>query len=33
MDGPLVDEEQFPRADIDVRAVRQARHRVICKWL
>lgn len=30
MDGPLVDEEQFPRADIDVRAVRQARHRVIC---
>lgn len=30
MDGPLVDSEQFPRADIDVRVVRQARHRVIC---
>jgi len=31
MDGPLVDAEQFPRADIDVRVVRHARQRVICK--
>lgn len=28
--GPLVDEEGFPRADIDVHAVRQARHRLAC---
>jgi len=31
MDGPLVDAQQFPRADIDVRVVREARHRIICK--
>jgi len=31
MDGPLIDEEQFPRSDIDIRVVRQARHRVVCK--
>lgn len=30
MDGPLVDDQQFPRADIDVRVVREARHRIIC---
>jgi len=31
MNGPLVDEQQFPRTDIDVRVIRQARHRVICE--
>jgi len=31
MDGPLVDNQQFPRTDIDVRVVRDARHRIICK--
>lgn len=30
MNGPLVDDQQFPRADIDVRVVREARHRIIC---
>ncbi|GFE54760.1 proteasome regulatory protein protein [Babesia ovis] len=30
MTGPLVDAEQFPRSDIDVYAVRNARHRVHC---
>ncbi|CDJ27829.1 26S Proteasome non-ATPase regulatory subunit 9, putative [Eimeria mitis] len=30
LDGPLVDEEGFPRADIDVHAVRDARHRLAC---
>ncbi|KAK1442860.1 hypothetical protein BgAZ_303780 [Babesia gibsoni] len=28
MKGPLVDEEQFPRSDIDVYAIREARHRI-----
>lgn len=28
--GSLVDEEGFPRADIDVHAVREARHRLAC---
>lgn len=28
--GPLVDEEKFPRSDIDVYAVREARHRIYC---
>ncbi|KAL8273868.1 hypothetical protein Esti_002191 [Eimeria stiedai] len=28
--GPLVDEEGFPRADIGVYAVREARHRLAC---
>ncbi|GIX64285.1 proteasome regulatory protein [Babesia caballi] len=27
---PLIDKEQFPRSDIDVYAVRDARHRVRC---
>ena len=31
IDGPLVDEEGYPRADIDVYAVRHARHRIACK--
>ena len=31
MTGPLVDEEGFPRSDIDVYAVRTARNRVICE--
>lgn len=30
MDGPLVDREQFPRSDIDVYTVRQARHKISC---
>ena len=33
MDGPLIDEEQFPRNDIDVYTVRHARHRIICKYI
>lgn len=28
--GPLVDEEGFPRADIDVHSVREARHKLAC---
>lgn len=28
--GPLVDEEGFPRADIDIYSVRQARNRIAC---
>ena len=31
IDGPLVDKEGYPRADIDVYAVRHARHRIACK--
>ncbi|CAD6231704.1 GSCOCG00001544001-RA-CDS [Cotesia congregata] len=31
MNEPLVDAEDFPRADIDVYQVRQARSRIICK--
>ena len=31
MDGPLVDAEGFPRADIDVYSVRHARHSIICE--
>lgn len=30
MDGPLVDAEQFPRNDIDIPTVREARHKIIC---
>ncbi|KAK1938443.1 putative 26S proteasome non-ATPase regulatory subunit 9 [Babesia divergens] len=30
MKGALVDNEQFPRSDIDIYAVRDARHRVYC---
>jgi len=30
MDKPLVDSEGFPRADIDVYQVRDARHKVAC---
>lgn len=30
MDDPLVDSEGFPRSDIDVYAVRTARHRILC---
>jgi 26S proteasome non-ATPase regulatory subunit 9 len=30
MTGPLVDADQFPRSDIDLCAVRQSRHKVIC---
>ncbi|EDO06410.1 26S proteasome non-ATPase regulatory subunit 9 domain protein [Babesia bovis T2Bo] len=30
MKGPLVDEEQYPRSDIDICAVRNARHRINC---
>ena len=31
MDDPLVDEDGFPRADIDVYQVRHARHNIRCK--
>ncbi len=31
MDGPLIDSEGYPRADIDVYSVRHSRHRIICK--
>lgn len=30
LDGPLVDEEGFPRSDIDVHAIRDARHQLAC---
>ncbi|XP_013415550.1 26S proteasome non-ATPase regulatory subunit 9-like [Lingula anatina] len=30
MDGPILDEEQYPRSDIDVYTVRHARHRIAC---
>ncbi|KAM4808938.1 26S proteasome non-ATPase regulatory subunit 9 [Rhinophrynus dorsalis] len=30
MEGPLVDREGYPRADIDVYQVRHARHNIIC---
>ncbi|KAI0228938.1 26S proteasome non-ATPase regulatory subunit 9 [Lamellibrachia satsuma] len=30
MSGPLVDKDQFPRADIDVYSVRHCRQRIIC---
>lgn len=30
MDAPLVDEEQFPRTDIDIRVIREARNKVYC---
>ncbi|KAF6035491.1 PSMD9 [Bugula neritina] len=30
MEGPLVDVEGYPRADIDVYSVRHARHQIIC---
>ncbi|CDR95334.1 hypothetical protein, conserved [Babesia bigemina] len=30
MTGALIDEEQYPRADVDIYAVREARHRVRC---
>lgn len=32
MDGPLVDAEGFPRADIDLYQVRTARHSIACEW-
>lgn len=31
MHGKLIDEEKYPRSDIDVYAVRVARNRIICK--
>ena len=30
MDEPLIDEEGFPRADIDLYKVREARNKIIC---
>jgi len=30
MDEPLIDEEGFPRADLDLYKVREARHKIIC---
>lgn len=32
MHGPLVDAEDYPRNDIDVYAVRQARQKIICEF-
>ena len=32
MHDPLIDREGFPRNDIDVYAVRMARHQIICKF-
>ena len=31
MHGKLIDDENYPRSDIDVYAVRVARNRIICK--
>ena len=33
LDGRLVDQEGYPRNDIDVYAVRKARNRIICKLI
>lgn len=33
MTQPLVDNEGFPRSDIDVYQVRTTRHKIICKYL
>lgn len=32
MTGPLIDEEGYPRNDIDVYSVRTTRHEIICKY-
>ena len=32
MKGPLVDNEGYPRSDIDVYAVRQARNKIISEY-
>ena len=32
MDGPLLDNEGYPRNDIDVYTVRHARHKIICRF-
>ena len=32
MKGALIDTEGFPRADIDLYAVRMARNRIICEY-
>lgn len=31
MEGPLVDAEGFPRADVNVYQIRTARHSISCK--
>jgi hypothetical protein len=31
MDGPLLDNEQYPRADIDLVVVRTSRNKIICE--
>ena len=33
MSGALVDSDGFPRADVDIYAVRKARNRIICESL
>lgn len=33
MDEPLVDDQDFPRNDIDVYQIRLIRNRIICKYL
>ena len=30
MDGPLVDNEGYPRNDLDIPKIRMARHKIIC---
>lgn len=32
MDEPLVDDQDFPRNDIDVYQIRLIRNRIICKY-
>ena len=33
MDGPLLDQEGYPRSDIDLYAVRIARNKIICEYV
>ena len=33
MNGPLLDDQQFPRSDIDLCTVRHTRHKVTCKYV
>jgi|EndMetStandDraft_8_1072994.scaffolds.fasta_scaffold549308_1 hypothetical protein len=32
MDTPLVDEEGFPIADLDILSIRKARNSIVCKF-
>lgn len=33
MNEPLIDDDGYPRADVDVYQVRHARHKIICIFL